>query len=305
MELRHLRYFVTVAELGSFTRASQALFIAQPPLSNQIRDLEAEIGAQLLVRHVRGVTLTPAGEAVLREAKQILAHAERLKLCATQDQGDAKRTLSIGFVPSTTHFLLPYVLPVLRERRPGLEIDVREMLSSEQLAAVQTGTLDAALCRPPVRAKTLSIAAEFDDPFVLAIPKRHVLSRRGDIRLEEAAQADFVAFKRDEARAFFDQTLEFCTEAGFSPAIRCEAGTVFGVLNLVAAGIGVAIVPASCASAAGENVVMRRLVRPARPGALLLVKRKVDRDPAVELLGQLMKEAFVSLQSIVDGKLQG
>jgi DNA-binding transcriptional LysR family regulator len=305
MELRHLRYFVTVAEVGSFTRAAQALFIAQPPLSSQIRDLEAEIGAPLLVRHVRGVTLTPAGEAVLREAKEILARAERLKSSATEQSGTGKRMLSIGFIASASHFLLPRVLPALRERLPGLVIDVRELLSSEQLAALQIGSLDAALCRPPVRAKTLDIAAEFDDAFALAIPKGHSLAQPGDVRLEAAADADFVTFKRDEARAFFDQTLNFCTEAGFSPAIRCEAGTVFAVLNLVAAGVGVAIVPSSCASAAGTQVIMRRLVRPIRPGALVFVRRKVDRDPAIELLGDLMKDAFGALQGVVERKLHG
>ena len=304
MELRHLRYFVKVAELGSFTKAAQALFIAQPPLSSQVRDLETEIGAPLLVRHVRGVTLTPAGEEVLREARQILAHAARLKVKAPRQAGGAKRTLSIGFIASASHFLLPRVLPALRDRHPGLVYDVREMLSTEQLAALQLGTIDAALCRPPVRAKALEISAEFSDPFVLAIPKDHPLARKGDIGLEAAAGADFVTFKRDEARAFFDQTLNFCTEAGFSPTIRCEAGTVFGVLNLVAAGVGVAIVPASCVSAAGEAIVMRRLVRPVRPGGLVLAKRKVDRDPAVELLGTMMQEAFAALGKLVSTKLE-
>ena len=140
---------------------------------------------------------------------------------------------------------------------------------------------------------------------MLAIPKRHALARRGDVGLDAAAGADFVSFKRDEARAFFDQTLNFCTEDGFRPTIRCEAGTVFGVLNLVAAGVGVAIVPASCSSAADEKAVMRRLVRPVRPGGLALVKRKVDRDPAVEGLGSMMREAFEALQAIVDRKLAG
>jgi DNA-binding transcriptional LysR family regulator len=303
VELRHLRYFVTVAELGSFTKAAQALFIAQPPLSSQVRDLEEEIGAPLLVRHVRGVTLTPAGEEVLREAKEILAHAERLKVNAPRQAGAAKRTLTIGFIASASHFLLPRVLPALRARHRGLVYDLREMLSTEQLAALQIGKIDAALCRPPVRAKALEVAAQFDDPFLLAIPKGHPLARTGDVSLEAAASADFVTFKRDEARAFFDQTLNFCTEAGFSPTIRSEAGTVFGVLNLVAAGVGVAIVPASCASAAGEAIVMRRLVRPVRPGGLVLAKRKVDRDPAVELLGTMMQEAFTALHLVVERKL--
>lgn len=302
MELRHLRYFVSVAELGSFTRASQALFIAQPPLSSQIRDLEAEIGAALLVRHGRGVTLTAAGESVLREAKEILAQAERLKRSVGQQGSAAKSVLNIGFIASASHFLLPQVLPAIREQPPGIVIQLREMLSSEQLAALQLGTLDAALCRPPVRAKTLQVAAEFADPFCLAMPRKHPLASAAEVWLESAADADFVSFRRDEARAFFDQTLNFCTDAGFSPAVRCEAGTVFGVLNLVAAGVGVAIVPSSCASAASKQVVMRPLVRPNRPGALVVVQRSVDRDPAVALFASRIQQAFEALQGIVEQK---
>lgn len=97
----------------------------------------------------------------------------------------------------------------------------------EQLAALQMGGLDAAICRPPVRAKASAVAAELADPFCLAIPRRHKLALSGDIRMQAAAEADFVSFERDQPRAFFDEPLNFCTDAGFSPTIRCEAGTVF------------------------------------------------------------------------------
>lgn len=304
MELRHLRYFVSVAELGSFTRAAQALFMAQPPLSTQVRQLEEEIGTPLLVRHVRGVSLTPAGATVLGEAKDILARAERLKQNAARAGGGAGRRLNIGFIASASDYLLPRVLPALRECHPGVVVDVREMLSSEQLAALQSGVLDAAICRPPVQAKTLLVAAEFADPFCLVVPAAHPLAkRRGPVRIEQAADADFVSFKRDEARAFFDQTLNFCNAAGFTPTIRCEAGTVFGVLNMVAAGTGVAIVPASCLSAAGPGIVAHRLVAPARHGGLVLVTRKVDRDPAVAQLVTLIKAAFAGLRRLVAARL--
>jgi len=305
MELRHLRYFVAVAELGSFTRASQALFVAQPPLSQQIRDLEQELGAQLLVRHVRGISLTAAGETLLAHAREVPAQAEHLKRAVAEGSGGAGGPLRMGFIPSASAWLLPRVLPALRAQLPDVALDVRELLSSEQIAGLQAGTLDLALCRPPVRAKTLAVVAELSDPFCLALPAGHALAVPGDITLAAAAGLDFVTFKRDQARAFFDQTLNFCTAAGFSPVVRCEAGTVFGVLHLVAAGMGVAIVPASAAAAAPASVVLRQLVRPQRPGALLLVRRKVDRNPAVGALVELVQAAFGELNAGVQGRLGG
>jgi DNA-binding transcriptional LysR family regulator len=303
MELRHLRYFVAIAELGSFTRAAQSLSIAQPPLSKQIRDLEAEIGSPLLVRHVRGVTLTATGERVLEDARDILARADRLRRHAAAPEGP--RVLGIGFIPSVSDFFLPRLLPRLRRRFPALVVELREMLTLEQLTALQRGSIAAALCRPPIRAKTLRVAAELADPFCLAIPPGHKLAARGDIALQAAAAAEFVAFKRDQARAFFDQTLDFCTEAGFNPVVRCEAGTVFGVMKLVAAGVGVAIVPASAASAAAPGITFRRLVRPARTGALMLVVRKVDRDPAVGALVAAAKTGFAELAALIRARLAG
>jgi DNA-binding transcriptional LysR family regulator len=303
MELRHLRYFAAVAELGSFTRAAQALLIAQPPLSKQVRDLEAEIGVPLLVRHLRGVTLTPAGAAVLEGAREILARAERLKHAVADSTGGTSGRLRVGFIPSASHFLLPQVLIPLRLQSPQIVVDGREMLSTEQIAALQTGALDVAIVRPPLRAKKLFVAAEFPDSFCLAVPHHHALARAGDVRPQATAACDFVTFKRDHARAFFDQTVKFCTEAGFSPNIRFEVGTIYGVLDLVAAGAGVAIVPASAASAAPEQVVLRRLTRPSRPGAIMVVCRRIDRNPAVASFVALVTKAFTRLQAVVSAKL--
>lgn len=124
-----------------------------------------------------------------------------------------------------------------------------------------------------------------------------------ECRLEDAAQADFISFKRDQARAFFDQTLKFASEAGFNPTVRCEAGTIYGVLHMVSAGLGVAIVPTSSASVADERVRLRRLVRPTRPGSIALVTRRVDRDPAIARLTVLIRESFSSLHSLIEQKL--
>lgn len=303
MELRHLRYFVSVAELGSFTRAAQALCVAQPALSSQIRDLEAELGAQLLVRHPRGVTLTDAGTRLLRDARDFLVQAERLKQNASCPAGVTERPLNIGFIASASSYLLPKVLGEFRLLKPNLTINMREMLSTEQLAALQTGHLDVAICRPPVNAKSLWTVADFFDPLCLAIPMNHPLGIFPECHLEQAANADFVSFKRDQPRAFFDQTLKLAAEAGFTPKVCCEAGTVFGVLDMVRASMGVAIVPSSCAGWAPEGIVFRRLIRPMRPGAILMVTRRNDREPSIEVFGDLVKKSFLSLQALVQERL--
>jgi DNA-binding transcriptional LysR family regulator len=163
------------------------------------------------VRHARGVSLTPAREAVLREAREILSRANRLKRVTSQFPGVAgvAFALDIGFIASASHFVLPEVLPALRAVHPEITVTARELLSKEQLAGLQMGALDAAICRLPVRAKTLTVAAELSDPFCLAIPRSHALAGSGPINLRAASAADFVSIKRDQARAFFDDTLHF------------------------------------------------------------------------------------------------
>jgi DNA-binding transcriptional LysR family regulator len=248
------------------------------------------------------VSLTPSGECVLKQAREILALANRLKRVAIEKTVRDGGTLSIGFITSASQFLLPEVLPALRSRHPEIKISARELLSVEQLAALQIGTLDAAVCRPPIRAKSLAVLAELDDPFCLAVPRGHALARPGSIILQAAADCAFISYKRDQARGFFDQTLNFCAAAGFNPAIRCEVSTTFGILNMVAAEVGVAIVPASCAPAAGPQVVLRRLIRPIRPGAIVLVGRKRP-APILTPLVSLVEAAFRRLRASIAGKV--
>src|SRR5438105_6759154 len=168
MELRHLRYFVAVAEMGSVSRAAGKLFIAQPPLSKQIKQLEDEVGVKLLVRSSRGVRLTGAGLAFLHEAKDLLARAEHAKRLARHNDSAVGGVVRIGYVPSAGHTLLPRLLGRMRAIHPEGEIDVREMITPQQVQSLCTGEIDVGLARMPVSSGRITLIAELADPFCLS-----------------------------------------------------------------------------------------------------------------------------------------
>lgn len=293
MELRHLRYFVAVAELGSFSRAAARLFIAQPPLSTQVRQLEEEVGTPLLIRYPRGVRPTAAGSLFLKEAKDVLARAENAKRVARQHEGAG--FLRVGYVPSAGHILLPSLLGRLRARIANVEIDAAEMITARQIEALHDGEIDVGYARlasaPPADLE----AVVLDDPFCLAIPHRHPLSGKGSVDLRDAEGAVFASYTRYRGPAFFDQVIALCTDAGFSPNIRYEASTLFGVIDLVSAGLGVALVPASSATMLPNDVSLRALRKPSRTSTLACLYRKRDPNPVLEAVDGLTRVLFAEI----------
>lgn len=295
MELRHLRYFVAVADHGSISRAAEELFIAQPPLSVQIRQLEDELGARLLVRCPRGVRLTPAGEHFLVEARELLARAERAKRVVQVADSAEGGQLRLGFIPSAGHIVLQRLLRELRKVRRQSDIDAVEMISDLQLQALRRGEIDVGIVRNPFASLDGLSSIEVADPFCLAIPEGHALAGSGAIELREAAPHTFVSFTRHRGRAFFDQAISLCTDAGFSPYIRYEASTLFGVLDMVSAGLGVAVVPASSVLLNPQHLCFRYLRNPSRPGRLSLVYREDDANPVVASLAALAGSVFSAI----------
>ena len=292
MELRHLRYFVAVAELGSISRAAQKLFIAQPPLSLQIKQLEDEVGTPLLIRYPRGVRLSPAGETFLAEAKDILLRADRAVRLARQTDNAAGGVVRIGYVPTAGHTILPRLILLLRERRPECDIEVREMTTAQQVQALRYHEIDVGLVRPPLEAGPVVAAAKLSDPFCLAIPKGHPLVGDASLDLREAAQCVFVSVTRQRGPAYFDQTVGLCTDIGFNPNIRYESSTLYGVLELVGTGLGVALVPSSAVTLASDRLIFRALSQPSRVGSLVLAQLKDDPNPLVGLLTELTAQVF-------------
>lgn len=304
MELRHLRYFVAVADAGSLSRAAEKLFVAQPPLSVQIRQLEEEMGAALFVRHPKGVKLTPAGQALLPEARSLIERAARLRELAS-DAGTGG-TLTLGIVPSAAGTVLPELVRRLRQHYPALRLDVRELITSEQVDALVAGQIDAGLARTPARHPRLVVACRMPDPLCLALPRADpAAGTSGPVAADLRAFAEhaFVAFTRHRGPAYFDHSIRLCTQAGFSPRIQCEASTVHGVLERVGAGLGVALVPASSALLGVAGVVYRPLQRPGRGETLTLVRRSADSHPLMPEVERAVGLIFDAMRARVMKRL--
>lgn len=302
MELRHLRYFVTVAELGSISRAATKLFMAQPPLSAQIRQLEDEVGASLLVRLPRGVQLTPAGISFLEDARAILARAEQATLRAREQQSGQRSTLRIGLMPSATQSLLPGLIRRLESSGLNLHIEAQERVpSSRQLQALRNAEIDLGFIRPAASSPQPEWAAQINDPYCLAVPEQHALARsRQGVQLSSLAPEIFVAFSRYAESDYYDQTAALCEEAGFTADVRHTATQFMSVLAMVDCGLGVAIVPASCALMLPPRVHLRPLSGLQRNSRLVLI-RSADRmqDPWVQSIVELASLELKALSEAV------
>lgn len=293
MELRHLRYFVSVAELGSVSRAAEKLFIAQPALSTQIRQLEEEVGAALFVRLPRGVRLTPAGESLFDDATAILARAQQAAVRARERQSGQRTTLRLGLVPTATHSVLPGLLRRLRNSGLTAHIEAREMITSRQVQALRNDEIDLGLARPGEGSTPAETVAAIDDPYCLVVPVGHALAVGSKpLALTQAAREHFVGFSRYREADYFDRTAALCQEAGFAPDIRHEAGQFVNVLALVACGLGVAIVPASAATLPFGAVVFRQLQASRIKSQLVILRspRRVEGKGSAQMMALAVAE---------------
>jgi DNA-binding transcriptional LysR family regulator len=259
-ELRQLRHFVAVAERLHFGRAAADLHMAQPPLSRSIRDLESRLGATLLARTRRRVELTPEGARFLEDAKKLLAQLEGAVLeIGRMAAGDSGR-LRLGFVSLADYGVLPGILKRFKVARPGVTLQLREMLSPEQAAALAAGELDFGLLLPPVAGGGLEHVVVQRERFVAALPARHALARgRGRLAVRELAGEGFVMVPREIAPGINDIVRTLTARAGFAPRLAQEAIQMQTVVSLVSSGLGVALVPGSVANLGRRGVVYREL----------------------------------------------
>ncbi|MDR7172354.1 DNA-binding transcriptional LysR family regulator [Nocardia kruczakiae] len=279
MDVRHLRYFVAVAEEQHFGRAAARLHIAQPPLSQQIRQLEANLGVLLFERTTRKVELTAAGAAYLARARQILASlddaAREVQLVAAGSVGH----LTIGCVGSATSSLLPTLSRHLATELPGVEFAFRgEMLVPDQIEALRTGAVDIALLRPPVTDRSLAVEPLRDDELMLATPSDHPLAALAHVDARELADTDLIVHSADRASVMYGVVMRMLRDAGIQPRIRYQVGETSTLVTLVAGGLGVAIVPAPVSALALDGVTYRSL-RPTTTVGLALAYRAGRTEP--------------------------
>ena len=294
MELRHLRYFVAVAEELSFTRAAERLHIGQPPLSQQIQALEAEVGARLFDRSKRWVRLTEAGKLFLADARRVLALAEQAKETARRAQRGEAGELRVGFTFSTPFTpLFATVVRRYRQRYPGVLLTFHEMATLPQLAKLEARELDLGFVRSVSVAipDTITLTNLRQDPLRLVLPADSPLATMADVAVKDLEGYPFVVFPKDAGTGIHPQIFRLCRAAGFTPRIAMEAGEASTIIGLVAAGCGISVLPSSFEGIHMEGVVYRPLLDPDATTAMLLARHAEGGGPLVDAFVALAQAA--------------
>ena len=290
MDIRHLRYAVAVAEEGSFTKAAARLGIQQPPLSQQLKALEEELGLALFRRHPRGVEVTAAGEAFLREARGVIAGLERAAEKTRRVARGFAGTLTIGLATSAaSHPVSPEAIAAFRKRYPDVELAFLEGNAAALTEAVEEGRADVALIRAPVtRPPALRFQKLDQEPVIAALAKSHPLAEHArrratrSIPLSSLRKEEFILVRRTGAPGIYGDLVAACRKAGFEPRVVAEVGNMFINTMLVAAGVGVSIVPASMAESHSARVTYLALRgAPDLVAPLTVMWRESTDNPAV------------------------
>ncbi|WP_034303341.1 LysR family transcriptional regulator [Herbaspirillum sp. RV1423] len=300
MELRHLRYFLVVAEEQHFTRAAERLEMQQPPLSHQIRMLEKELGFDLFRRHPKGAELTAGGAAFLQEAKAILRSVEQAAAKAARAAQGFEGTIVIGFTSSAAaHPLIPSIIRAYRDAYPGVHLDLREGNAAELTEEIEEGKVHIGFLRSPVsQPRGISFHQLLDEEMLLILPVGHALldkPQKGDmpvVSLKALVDEQFILVRRHGAPGMYSRLIEACENAGFTPRIASEVERMLTNISLVAAGGGISVVPASMKDFHRDSVVYCRIrdARPALVAPITLVNRTDSISPAEKNFLELAKK---------------
>jgi DNA-binding transcriptional LysR family regulator len=290
VELRHLRYFIAVAEELHFGRAADRLHISQPPLSHQIQDLEREMGVELFRRNRRSVALTEAGRLFLDETRHVLRDAERaVEIARKAAHGEVGR-LSIGSGPAPESWILKRVLSVFLAQHPDVRIELHSLYTQDQVDALGRRQIQVGFPLLPIPRRGLVVESIGMEHLVVALPASHRLAGHSRIPLTELRKEPFVSVSRDVGPGFHDLVFNACNQAGFTPKIAYETGEVLTVLALVAAGLGVSLQPAGVASSRPDGVVFRRLLSTAPMVEIGLAYRRDDSSPTLSAFLGVVRE---------------
>lgn len=292
MELRHLRYFIAVAEEKNFSYAAQRLHIAQPPLSQQISALEAEIGVKLFDRKKRPLQLTSAGQVFLAEARLVLTQVEHAIIQTQRASRGEIGELVVGTNSSIANSLLPDMLRIFRDRFPSVKLVLRELTAAQQIQELQNRRLDIAfdrllnsyqqnteLCYLPIGRESL----------VIALPKTHPLASQPQIPLQDLANEPFV-LPSTELVPSYTEIIHLCQQAGFFPNVVQEATWMITVLSLVAGGVGVALLPSNVQNLQRQGVVYKPIQGANLTREIVVLWRQEDTSPVLHEFLKVIQE---------------
>lgn len=291
IELRHLRYFVAVAETLHFGRAAQKLGMAQPPLSQQIRDLERHLGHALFDRTTRGVQLTRVGQFFLERARNTLAKVADDVETARRLGSGREGVLTVGFSGSIMFTALPNAIGLYRKMYPKVELHLRELVTAEQLSSLLDGSLDLGFLRDGEAREGLTMETILREPFVAVIPAHHKLKGKSAISPRELKDEPFVLFSRKMGRLAYDRTVACCEAEGFRPNFVQDAPQWPTVLRLVAAGVGVSLAPACVASLTMPGVIFKKVRSRHWTSIDIGMKTKLE-NPATEAFLTIARKQF-------------
>ena len=291
MELRQLKYFVTVAEELNFRRAAERLYMEQPPLSRQIRQLEDELGAQLFHRSKRGVALTGAGEAFLDEAKLTLAQAERAMKAAQQAVAAQVQKLTIGFSICAFNRVLPEIIQTFRQQFPEVMVTLTEMSTEAQIAALLNDKIDIGFIHGPLAHPDIFTLTLLSEPLVIALPLNHPLTEREQIELRSLKNEPFVLCPQHVKPELYSQIMQLCQQAGFQPHVVQEASPPEVMLGFVQSGMGISLVAAGAQTRHTIGVVYRPLTTPTPILEIAAAWRKAVVSPVLEHFLAVVKQA--------------
>ena len=282
IELRHLKYFIALAEELHFGRAALRLAIAQPPLSRQIKKLENEIGIQLFNRTKRTVELTEAGKAFLEHVRRSFEEITKgMNIARSVARGEAGN-LSIGFVHSAGYTTIPRIFRLMKTNFPNIRMSLHEMTNTKQLRQLKTNRIDAGLVRTPLDfSEGLEIQIILKDPLVIVMPAKHRLAEEDAVNIEDLSGEPFIQVHRYVATGYYDQFVHICRQAGFNPMIIQSAESAPTIVNLVATGIGISILPSSISGFSRAEVVYKPIRKPSPSSDLAVVWKKNIKTPAL------------------------
>ena len=275
MNIRAVQYLVTLADVRHFSKAAELCYVSQPTLSTQIRKLEEELDVQLVERSPRQVMLTPVGEEIVERARTILNEVEAMRAIARRSRDPHSGTLRLGIFPTLAPYLLPHVIPDIRQRYPRLSLRLFEEKTEDLLEMLEQGRLDAGLLALPVADERLVTRSLFEEPFVVAMPESHPLARQKEIRLEDLEDVELLLL--EDGHCLRDQALEVCHMAGAHEKLDFHATSMETLRQMVAANTGVTLMPTLAVKppvAPTDNLVTRPFFQPGPRRTIAMVWRK-------------------------------